>query len=108
MSNLWVDKQQALVTQQLNRAKKDMQARLCQMLRRHQQEARMELKVDKQLSKIETTWMALQLEYEPFKTTRVPILKDASATMKALDEHEVELQTMLGNRFMAFFETQSC
>ena len=66
----------------------------------------MELKIDKQLSRIETTWMALQLEYEPFKTTGVTILKDASATIEALDDHEVALQTMMGNRFMAFFETQ--
>ena len=71
------------------------------------EQARMELKIDKQLNKIETTWMALQLEYEPFKTTGVTILKDASATIEALDDHEVALQTMMGNRFMAFFENSS-
>ena len=70
------------------------------------EQARMELKIDKQLSRIENTWMALQLEYEVFKTTGVMILKDASATIEALDDHEVALQTMMGNRFMAFFETQ--
>ena len=70
------------------------------------EQARMELKIDKQLSRIETTWMALQLEYEVFKTTGVSILKDASTTVEALDDHEVALQTMMGNRFMGFFETQ--
>ena len=70
------------------------------------EQARMELKIDKQLQKIETVWMALQLEYEPFKSSGVTILKDASTTIEALDDHEVALQTMMGNRFMGFFETQ--
>ena len=70
------------------------------------EQARMELKIDKQLHRIETTWMGLVLEYEVFKTTGVNILKDASTTIEALDDHEVALQNMMGNRFMGFFETQ--
>ena len=70
------------------------------------EQARMELKIDKQLSRIEHVWMGLQLEYEQFKSSGVQILKDASATIEALDDHEVALQNMMGNRFMGFFETQ--
>ena len=70
------------------------------------EQARMELKIDSQLQRIDATWMALQLEYEVFKGTGVTILKDASTTIEALDDHEVALQNMMGNRFMGFFETQ--
>ena len=64
----------------------------------------MELKIDKQLARIDTTWMSLQLEYEPFKTTGVMTLKMPDTTIEALDDHEVALQNMMGNRFMGFFE----
>ena len=70
------------------------------------EQARMEMKIDKQLSRINATWNALQFEYEPFKSSGVMILKLPDTTIEALDDHEVALQNMMGNRFMAFFETQ--
>ena len=70
------------------------------------EQARMELKIDKQLAKIDATWMGLVLEYEPFKNTGVPILRPAEGVIEALDDNEVALQNMMGNRFMGFFETQ--
>ena len=68
------------------------------------EQARMELKIDKQLAKIDATWMGLVLEYEPFKATGVQILVQPAEVYEALDDNEVALQNMMGNRFMGFFE----
>lgn len=70
------------------------------------EQARMELKIDKQLSRIDATWMSLQLEYEPFKSTGVSVLKMPDLVVEALDDHEVALQNMMSSRFMSFFEAQ--
>ena len=70
------------------------------------EQARMELKIDKQLARIDATWMSLQLEYEPFKNTGVMILRPADLVVEALDDNEVALQNMMSNRFMGFFESQ--
>ena len=56
--------------------------------------------------KIETTWMALQLEYEPFKTTGVQILKAADGDDRGARRPRGRAADMMGNRFMGFFETQ--
>jgi dynein heavy chain len=70
------------------------------------EQARMELKIDKQLGRIDATWMTLALEYEPFKSTGVQTLRMPDLVIEALDDHEVALQNVMGNRFMGFFETQ--
>lgn len=70
------------------------------------EQARMELKIDKQLARIDATWMSLHLEYELFKSTGVQVLKTPTQVVEALDDHEVALQNMMGSRFMSFFEAQ--
>ena len=70
------------------------------------EQARMEIKIDKALQRIETIWNALQFEYEPFKSSGVKVLRMPDTTIEALDDHEVQLQNMMGNRFKAFFEIQ--
>ena len=72
------------------------------------EQARQELKIDKQINKIDATWMGLQTEYVPFKNTGVYIINEVSlgGVYEALDENELVLQGMMGNRFMGFFETQ--
>jgi dynein heavy chain len=70
------------------------------------EQARMEIKIDKALQRIETIWNALQFEYEPFKSSGVKVLKMPDTTIESLDDHEVQLQNMMGNRFKAFFEIQ--
>lgn len=70
------------------------------------EQARMELKIDKQLARIDATWMSLHLSYEPFKSTGVHTLKMPDLVIEALDDHEVALQNMMGSRFMSFFEAQ--
>ena len=71
------------------------------------EQSRQELKIDKHLSKIETTWLNLAFEYSPFKTSGVSILVEASLgpCIEALDEHETAVQGMLSNRFVGFFES---
>ena len=68
------------------------------------EQARMELKLDVQLQKIEATWASLTLEYAPFKQTGVNVLLQPTEAFEALDEHEAALQNMIGNRFMGHFE----
>ena len=67
------------------------------------EQARQELKIDRQLTKIETVG-GLALEYLPFKATGVSVLVEASLgpVIEALDEHEAALQAISGNRFVAF------
>ena len=57
-----------------------------------------------QLQKIMQTWAGLKLEYQPFKATGVNILMQPGEVFEALDDNEVALQNMMGNRFMGFFE----
>ena len=66
--------------------------------------ARAEIKIDKQLQKIINTWSRPRLEYVPFKATGVQILVQPGDVFEALDDNEVALQNMMGNRFMGFFE----
>jgi dynein heavy chain len=66
--------------------------------------ARAEIKIDLQLQKIITTWSGLFLEYTPFKKTGVNILVQPGDVYEALDDNEVALQNMMGNRFVGFFE----
>jgi len=68
------------------------------------EQARAEIKLDLQLQKIMSTWSGLALEYAPFKSTGVNILQQPSEVYEALDDNEVVLQNMMGNRFMGFFE----
>jgi len=67
--------------------------------------ARAEIKIDLQLQKIITTWSGLFLEYVPFKASGVQILVQPGDVFEALDDNEVALQNMMGNRFVGFFET---
>ena len=66
--------------------------------------ARAEIKIDLQLQKIIGIWGGLSLEYVPFKKTGVKILVQPGEVYEALDDNEVALQNMMGNRFMGFFE----
>ena len=70
------------------------------------EQGRAEIKIDIQLQKIQKTWAGLKLEYNPFKTTGVNVLLQPGETYEALDDNEVALQNMMGNRFMGFFEAQ--
>jgi len=70
------------------------------------EQARAEIKLEAQLKKIAHTWSGLNLEYAPFKNTGVQILQQPPDVYEALDDNEVVLQNMKGNRFMGFFETQ--
>ena len=72
------------------------------------EQGRQELKIDKQISKIDETWVGLQLEYTPFGQSGVYVLDELclGAVYEALDENELVLQGMMGNRFMGYFEIQ--
>ena len=66
--------------------------------------ARAEIKIDLQLQKIINTWAGLFLFYRPYKTSGVQILEQPGDVFEALDDNEVVLQNMMGNRFVGFFE----
>ena len=66
--------------------------------------SRAEIKIDLLLQKIINTWSGLILEYSPFKASGVKILNQPVEVMEALDDNEVALQNMMGNRFVGFFE----
>ena len=67
--------------------------------------ARAEIKIDLQLQKIIKTWSGLFLFYKPYKTSGVQVLEQPGDVFEALDDNEVVLQNMMGNRFVGFFET---
>ena len=66
--------------------------------------ARAEIKIDFALQKIINAWGLLFLEYVPFKATGVQILVQPGEIFESLDDHEVQLQNMMSNRFVGFFE----
>ncbi|KAJ1635860.1 flagellar outer dynein arm heavy chain beta [Pavlovales sp. CCMP2436] len=70
------------------------------------EQARQEVKIDLALTKIANIWSGLKLEYEPFRQTGVACLLMPGEVYEALDDNELQLQNMMGNRFMGHFETQ--
>jgi dynein heavy chain len=68
------------------------------------EQARQEVKIDLALNKIGNIWSSLRLEYEPFRQTGVSVLLMPGDVYEALDDNESQLQNMMGNRFMGFFE----
>lgn len=68
------------------------------------EQSRAEIKIDLQLQKIISTWEGLRVQYKLFKTTGVSTLEQPTEVYEALDDNEVVLQNMMGNRFMGHFE----
>ena len=53
-------------------------------------------KIERKLQGIEATWADLMLEYLPHKDSDVYVVKVSDEVVEALEEHQMELQTIIG------------
>ena len=63
-----------------------------------------ELKIERKLQGIEATWADLMLEYLPHKDSDVYVVKVSDEVVEALEEHQMELQTIVGmGKYVDYF-----
>ena len=63
-----------------------------------------ELKIERKLAAIEATWADLMLEYLPHKDSDVYVVKVSDEVVEALEEHQMELQTIVGmGKYVDYF-----
>ena len=69
--------------------------------------ANKELKVEAKLKSIEDVWSNMQLEFARHRDTEVFVLVPSDEMLETLEEHQMQLQAMVGmGRFVDFFRTR--
>jgi dynein heavy chain len=63
--------------------------------------AQKELLIEKQLAKIEDTWSTLTVEYAQYGESEVMLLQLPEELVEALDDGQVQLQALAGNKYVA-------
>ncbi|NWU85052.1 DYH17 protein, partial [Onychorhynchus coronatus] len=59
--------------------------------------------MEKVLNTLDTTWAAMQFEYEPHSRTGLPLLKADELLIETLEDNQVQLQNVLASKYRAFF-----
>lgn len=67
-------------------------------------QARGEVGLEARLASIDATWLGLRLEFEPFGSTGVGVLRPPVAVLECLDEHESALLGMTADPCFGYFE----
>jgi dynein heavy chain len=69
--------------------------------------ANKELKVDRKLKDISAVWKDLILLYTPYKDTEIKLVKVTDDIIEALEDNQLELQTMIGmGKFVDHFRSE--
>lgn len=55
------------------------------------------------LSALDTTWTAMQFEYEPHARTGIMLLKSDEVLIETLEDNQVQLQNLMTSKYLAFF-----
>ncbi|KAF2980505.1 hypothetical protein EK904_000039, partial [Melospiza melodia maxima] len=55
------------------------------------------------LNALDTTWAAMEFEYEPHGRTQLPLLKMDEALIETLEDNQMQLQNVLASKYRAFF-----
>ena len=67
--------------------------------------AKKELKIEKKLNTIDEKWTSLVLDYIQHKETDMRVVKPSDELIEALEEHQLELQGMIGmGKFVEYFK----
>ncbi|KAG7187946.1 hypothetical protein KM043_013908 [Ampulex compressa] len=62
-----------------------------------------EMAMEKVLKEIKTTWLNMEFEKETHERTKLTLLKISEETIEALEENQVQLQNMLGSKYIGHF-----
>ena len=63
-----------------------------------------ELKIEKKLTDIEKLWRVLELDYVPHNDSEMCLIKPSVMLLEGLEGQQLELQTMIGSKFVEFFK----
>ncbi|NXP60283.1 DYH17 protein, partial [Chloropsis cyanopogon] len=59
--------------------------------------------MEKVLNALDTTWAAMEFEYEPHGRTQLPLLKMDEVLIETLEDNQMQLQNVLASKYRAFF-----
>ncbi|KAM9837728.1 LOW QUALITY PROTEIN: dynein axonemal heavy chain 9 [Aulostomus maculatus] len=62
-----------------------------------------EMGMEKVLSELNTTWTAMQFQYEPHHRTQVPLLRSDEELIETLEDNQVQLQNLMSSKYIAHF-----
>jgi dynein heavy chain len=68
--------------------------------------AQKEEKMEQALTKIEGTWKNLEFLFSAHKDTDIHMIKLAEEDFETLEDHQLQVQNMMGSRYLATFEEQ--
>ena len=68
--------------------------------------AQKEEKMEQALKKIAGTWVNLEFVFSQHKDTDVQLIKLSEEDFECLEDHQLQVQNMMGSRYLATFETE--
>jgi dynein heavy chain len=68
--------------------------------------AQKEEKMEQALEKIGTVWKTLEFQFVQHKSTDIMMLKLSEEDFETLEDHQLQVQNMMGSRYLATFEKQ--
>ena len=68
--------------------------------------AQKEEKMEMALTKIEATWKSLEFQFSQHKDTDIHMIKLSEEDFETLEDHQLQIQNMMGSRYLATFEEQ--
>jgi len=68
--------------------------------------AQKEEKMEMALKKIAGTWLNLEFQFAQHKDTDIHMIKLSEEDFETLEDHQLQVQNMMGSRYLATFETE--
>ncbi len=68
--------------------------------------AQKEEKMEQALEKIENIWKSLEFQFVQHKNTDIQMIKLSEEDFETLEDHQVQVQNMMGSRYLSTFEKQ--
>ena len=62
--------------------------------------------MEKVLRELDTTWAALEFEYDEHPSTNTPLLKTSEELIETLEDNQVQVQNLMTSKYIAFFQEQ--
>ncbi|XP_077110730.1 dynein axonemal heavy chain 9 isoform X2 [Ranitomeya variabilis] len=62
-----------------------------------------EMGMEKVLKELDSTWSAMNFQYEPHPRTSVPLIKSDEELIETLEDNQVQLQNLMTSKYIAFF-----
>ena len=68
--------------------------------------AQKEEKMEQALKKIGSTWVNLEFQFAQHKDTDIYMIKLSEEDFETLEDHQLQVQNMMGSRYLSTFETE--